>query len=118
MRFALITTAGLHFRGDTAFEFTDATFRVIAGEEDPADLVMTQSSVNFDRSGFQQDVNLVFPLQRFRELEIEGVIGSLGDVHYSFMGAGLLPGDYEMSVRSLAGMLKQDRIDAVFLTPV
>ena len=32
--------------------------------------------------------------------------------------AGLPPEAYEGSVRGLAGMLKQDRVDAVFLTPV
>ena len=118
MRFALITTAGLHYRDDPAFEFADATFRPIDGKEDPDNLVMSHSSVNFDKSGFAEDVNIVFPLGRFQELEEQGVIGSLADVHYSFMGAGLLPGAYEGSAKQVAGMLKQDQVDAVFLTPV
>jgi D-proline reductase (dithiol) PrdB len=117
-RIALITTAGLHFRDDEAFEFADASFRAIPGDEDPDNLVMSHSSVNFDRAGFQEDVNLVFPVSRFNELVVDGVIGSLASVHYSFMGAGLLPELYEKTVRSLAGMLKKDKIDAVFLTPV
>ena len=117
-RIALITTAGLHFRDDEAFEFADATFRAIPGDEDANNLVMSHSSANFDRSGFQEDVNLVFPIDRFKELVADKVIGSLADIHYSFMGAGLLPEVYEKTVRSLAGMLKKDKIDAVFLTPV
>ena len=117
-RIALITTAGLHFRDDEAFEFADATFRVIPGDEDANNLIMSHSSANFDRSGFQDDVNLVFPIDRFRELLRDKVIGSLASVHYSFMGAGLEPSSYEKTVRSLAGILKKDRIDAVFLTPV
>lgn len=118
MRVALITTAGLHYRDDPAFDFADATFRPIDGAEDAGDLVMSHSSVNFDKSGFAEDVNLVFPLDRFRELEAEGEIGSVADVHYSFMGAGLLPAAYEKSAAQVAGMLKQDSVDAVFLTPV
>lgn len=118
MRIALITTAGLHFRDDEAFDFADATFRAIPGEEDAGNLIMSHSSVNFDRSGFQEDVNLVYPIDRFKELVADGVIGSLASVHYSFMGAGLEPPFYEATVRSLAGMLKKDQIDAVFLTPV
>ena len=118
MRFALITTAGLHYRGDTAFEVADATFRPIDGKADSADLVMSHSSVNFDKSGFTEDVNVVFPLQRFQELAENGTIGSLADVHYSFMGAGLLPEMYEQSASQVAGLLKQDQVDAVFLTPV
>ncbi len=118
MRIALITTAGLHFRDDESFDFTDATFRPIPGEENANNLIMSHSSVNFDRSGFAEDVNLVFPIDRFRELAADHRIGSLADVHYSFMGAGLMPEAFEASTSQLAGMLKQDRVDAVFLTPV
>ena len=94
LRIALITTAGLLFRDDPAFNFTDATFRPIAGNEDANNLVMSHSSVNFDKSGFAEDVNLVFPIERFKELEKGGKIGSLASVHYSFMGAGLMPEAY------------------------
>ena len=31
MRFAIVTTARLHYRGDAAFEVTDETFRPIDG---------------------------------------------------------------------------------------
>ena len=118
MRVALITTAGLHFRDDPVFEFTDATFRPIAAEEDAGTLVMSHTSANFDKSGFAEDVNLVYPIDRFRELANRGEIGSLASVHYSFMGAGLLPAAYESSAAQVAGLLKQDQVDAVFLTPV
>ena len=118
MRFALITTAGLHFRDAPAFELADATFRPIDGREDPNNLVMSHTSVNFDKSGFVEDVNVVFPLGRFRTLAANGVVGDLADIHYSFMGAGLLPSAYEQSSAQVAGLLKQDKVDAVFLTPV
>ena len=118
LRIALITTAGLHFRDDPSFEFADASFRPISGRENADSLIMSHSSVNFDKSGFAEDVNLVFPIDRFRELETEKKIGSLAEVHYSFMGAGLMPAAYEQAASQVAGMLKQDLVDAVFLTPV
>ena len=118
MRIALITTAGLHFRDAPAFSFTDAGFRPIPVEADANDLIMSHSSVNFDRSGFTEDVNLVFPIERFKELEEAHKIGSLASIHYSFMGAGLLPESYEDSASQVAGLLKKDEVDAVFLTPV
>ncbi|HIE85404.1 MAG: glycine/sarcosine/betaine reductase selenoprotein B family protein [bacterium] len=118
LRVALITTAGLHFRDDPAFEFADSTFRPISNNEDSNNLVMSHSSVNFDKSGFAEDVNLVFPIDRFRELETDSKIGSLAEVHYSFMGAGLNPSAYEATASQVAGLLKQDKVDAVFLTPV
>ena len=117
-RIALITTAGLHFRDEPAFEFMDATFRPIPSEENADNLVMSHSSVNFDRTGFTEDVNLVFPIDRFNELVAANTIGSLASVHYSFMGAGLLPEQYEASAVQVAGLLKKDMVDAVFLTPV
>ena len=118
MRIALITTARLHYRDDRVFDLADATFRPLDGDENPDALVMSHSSVNFDKTGFTEDVNLVFPLTRFNELVDDGVVGSLASVHYSFMGAGLLPQAYEASAAQVAGMLKQDNVDAVFLTPV
>jgi len=118
MRVALITTAGLHFRDEDAFDFADASFRPVPNAEDAKNLIMSHSSTNFDRSGFAEDVNLVFPIDRFNELAAEGTIGSVADVHYSFMGAGLLPEAYEESAAQVAGLLKKDQVDAVFLTPV
>ena len=118
-RVALITTAGLHVRSDAAFT-TEARndYRVIPGDVVGGDLVMSQFSVNFDRSGFQRDVNVVFPIDRLKELAANGTIGSAADYHYSFMGAGSAVTSYEKKARELAGLLKKDRVDAVLLTPV
>ena len=118
MRVVLITTAGLHFRDEEAFDFTDATFRPIPSDEDADNLIMSHSSANFDRSGFAEDVNLVFPVDRFKELATAGAIGSVADVHYSFMGAGLMPEAYEKSAAHVADLLNRDQVDAAFLTPV
>lgn len=118
MRVALITTAGLHYRDADAFEITDSTFRPIDSREHSNNLVMSHSSVNFDKSGFAEDVNVVFPLDRFKELVERHEIGSLATIAYSFMGAGLAPQAYEAGASQVAGLLKQDRVDAVFLTPV
>lgn len=119
-RVAIVTTAGLHRRGDRPFGQGAARndYRVIPGDIAGADLVMSQLSVNFDRTGFQQDLNVVFPINRVQELAAEGVIGSVADFHYSFMGAGSPVTRMEAKAREVAGMLKQDKVDAVLLTPV
>ncbi|MEM7220965.1 MAG: glycine/sarcosine/betaine reductase selenoprotein B family protein [Pseudomonadota bacterium] len=118
MRVALITTAGLHFRDDAAFHVVDSGFRPIPAEADTGDLVMSHSSVNFDKSGFAADVELVLPLRRLHELAAQGVVGSVADLHFSFMGAGLEPAAYADSAAQVAGLLQADAVDAVFLTPV
>ena len=116
-RVAMVTTSGLHVHGDRPFEMGSADYRFIPGDAPAGSLRMSHISVNFDRSGFQEDVNVVFPLERLRELKAEGVIGSISDFHYSFMGAVPIRA-LEPTARELAALLKQDRVDAVLLTPV
>ena len=118
LRVALITTAGLHFKDDRAFNFTDATYRPIPGSSDANKLMMSHSSVNFDKTGFVEDINVVFPIDRLHELARDKKIGSVADIHYSFMGAGLEPEEFEASSIEVAKLLKKDGVDAVFLTPV
>lgn len=116
-RVAIVTTSGLHRRSDLAFAHGATDYRIIPGDTPGAELVMSHISVNYDRSGFQEDVNVVFPLERLRELERERVVGSIADFHYSFMGAAPILG-LETKARELAGLLKKDRVDAVLLSPV
>jgi D-proline reductase (dithiol) PrdB len=116
-RVAIVTTAGLHRRDDRPFEMGSADYRIIPGDADAADLVMSHISVNFDRSGFQEDINVVFPIDRLRELEADGTIGSTAEFHYSFMGAS--PGHrLEAKAGELARLMKHDGVNAVVLTPV
>ena len=116
-RVAIVTTAGIHVRDDRPFASGATDYRVIPGDTPPGDLVMSHMSVNFDRTGFQEDLNVAFPLQRLRELAAEGVIGGVADFHYSFMGAAPIRA-LEPKARELAALLKKDRVDAVVLTPV
>jgi D-proline reductase (dithiol) PrdB len=46
-----------------------------------------------------------------------GVIGSIAETHYSFMGASD-PIQMEPHARELAGHLKRDQVDSVLLCPV
>lgn len=117
-RIALVTTSGLHVHGDRVFDLASTEYRAIDRDTAGGDIVMSHTSVNFDRTGFAEDVNVVFPIDRFRELEASGAIGSMADVHYSFMGAYLEPTDYAPSARELAALLHGDGVDSVFLTPV
>jgi D-proline reductase (dithiol) PrdB len=116
-RVALISTAGLHKRGDRPFQLGEGSYRIIPADTIARDLVMSHVSVNFDRTGFQQDHNVVFPIDRLRELVAEGTVGSMAALHYSFMGA-FAPEAAEPHARHLAGLLKADKVDAALLVPV
>lgn len=117
-RVAILTSAGLHRVTDPAFATVDLSYRVIPGSTRADELTMTHSSVHFDRTGFREDVNVVFPIDRLRELEGEGAIGSVADYHYSLMGAGWPPAAIEPTMRELASRLREDGVDAVCLAPV
>lgn len=123
-RVAIVSTAGLHLRDDRPFVLTygdtaaaPGDYRMIPGDAAANDLVMSHVSVNFDRTGFQQDWNVVFPLDRLNELAAAGTIGSVAAFHYSFMGAAP-PDQLAEPARRLARLLAGDAVDAVLLVPV
>lgn len=117
-RVALITTAGLHGRNDRPFQIDPADFyRVIPGDVQANDLVMSHLAASFDRSGYQRDWNVVFPMGRLRELVDEGIIGSLADFHYSVSSIHSAE-EFDAPMREIAGLLKKDNVDAVLLFPV
>jgi D-proline reductase (dithiol) PrdB len=116
-RVAIVSSAGLVVRGEDPFRGRDADYRVIPADTRPEELLISHISINFDRTGFQEDWNVVFPLDRLRELAAEGAIGSVAQTHYSFMGA-TDPVQMEEHAREVAGRLKQDAVDGVILSPV
>ena len=116
-RVAIVSSAGLVVRGENPFRGRDPDYRAIPADTKPEELLVSHISINFDRTGFQEDCNVVFPLDRLNELGADGVIGSVAQTHYSFMGA-TDPVQMEPHARELAGRLKHDQVDAVILSPV
>lgn len=116
-RIAIVSTAGLQKRGDRVFSVGASDYRVIPGDVSAADVVMSHISSNFDRIGFQQDLNVVFPIDRLRELADGGEIGSVADFHYSFMGA-TAPEQMLPAAQEIARLLHADGVDGVLLAPV
>ncbi|MFT4716293.1 MAG: D-proline reductase (dithiol) PrdB [Paracoccaceae bacterium] len=116
-RIAVVSTAGLHRREDNRFSLGATDFRVIPKDTSPSDILMSHISINYDRTGFLQDINTILPLDRLQELETAGEIGSVSANHYSFMGA-TDPANMQPAAAQVAGMLKADQVDAVLLVPV
>lgn len=122
-RLALVTTGGLHLPNQSSFDGSnkmgDCSFREIPNDVDVRVLIEGHKSKSFDHSGVACDRNLVFPLDRFRELESRGEIGGLNARHFSFMGAIIGPGRLTgETAPQVARMLREDEVDAVFLTPL
>ncbi|HXQ51507.1 MAG TPA: glycine/sarcosine/betaine reductase selenoprotein B family protein [Stellaceae bacterium] len=116
-RVAVVTSAGLLRRGERPFVSGDVAYRAVPADTPTDQILMSHVSVNFDRTGFLRDANVVFPVDRLRAMAEAGTIGSVAETHYSFMGASD-PRGMEANARAVAGRLKSDRVDAVLLTPV
>jgi D-proline reductase (dithiol) PrdB len=116
-RVAVVTSAGLLRRGEQPFVSGDTDYRAIPVETPADQILMSHVSVNFDRTAFVRDINVVFPIERLRAMASAGTIGSVAETHYSFMGASD-PRGMEANARAVAGRLKSDSVDAVLLTPV
>lgn len=115
---AIISTAGLHRRSDPPFRPGAIDYRIVPGDVDFADLVLSHVSTNFDRSAFQQDPNISFPIDRLREMAADGEIGGVSSWHYTFMGAqpnhqALAPAGEEVG-----RLLAADGVDVALLIPV
>jgi len=115
---AVVSTAGLHRRGDEPFRPGAVDYRLLPGDVDFADVVVSHVSTNFDRSAFQQDPNIWFPLDRLREMASDGEVGAVSRWHYSFMGAqpnhrALAPVGEEVG-----RLLAADGVDVALLVPV
>ena len=115
---ALVTSAGIHCRGDRPFGREDSSFRVIPSDVGAGDLLQSHSSLAFDKTAFSRDVNVVFPIDRLREFVTEGRIGRLGPHHYSVMGAlHDVTQVRDETAPALAARLVDDGVDVVLLTP-
>lgn len=116
---ALITTAGFYLTEQNTFDSNDCSYREIPNSIQTQELKSGHKSEAYDERGIEIDTNLAFPLDRFRELESEGKIGSLNHRHFSFMGSITKPKPLiTQTAPEVAQILKADGVDVAFLTPV
>ncbi len=90
------------------------SWRLIERETSVNDLQV--SHIAYDITAAQRDVNVIFPLERFRELEAEGYIGHLAPLNYSMQGLTNLQRLEQQTAPQWAQEIKAAGIDAVFLT--
>lgn len=119
---ALLTTAGVHLQGQPPFDMEnpdgDATYREIPAAARASDIVITHRY--YDHSDADKDLNVVFPLDHFRELAARGVVGGLAPRHFGFMGhidGELVATLNQQTAPEVAAKLRADGVDFAFLTP-
>lgn len=119
---SLITTGGVHLTSQPPFDMDDpngdASLREIPGDVALADLTITHDYYNHNSA--DQDMNVIFPLERFRELVRRGIVGQVARRHFGLMGhiEGVhLRRLQEKTAPELAAKLRADGVDFAFLTP-
>jgi D-proline reductase (dithiol) PrdB len=116
-RVAIVSSAALIHRGDKPFPFGSGEYRAVPSGWDNNEILVSHVSINFDRAGFQRDINVVYPIDRLRELAAEGVIGSVASAHFTVMGS-TDPAAMTESADAIAAALLADQCNAVVLAPV
>lgn len=119
---ALVTTAGVHHRDQPPFDMKDPdgypTYRIIDVSRPISEVMITHDY--YDHSDANNDINIVFPIQRLWELERDGFIGEVARTHYGFMGHIVgrhIQNLVNFSAPEVARRLKTDKVDLVLLTP-
>lgn len=121
-RVAIVTTSGVHHSNQQPFDMQDSegdpSFREIDGSSITDSYKITHDY--YDHSDAEKDINIIFPIDRLRELQQEKVIGELAQSHYSFMGH--IDGHHiatliGKSARQIVEKLRKDAVDVVLLTP-
>ena len=120
-KFALLTSGGLYLKGsqppfDTESIHGDPGFREIPKTVRQEDLGI--SHAHFDHRLAEEDINTIFPIQRFVELEQEGEIGSLAATNYSFGYVNDVVPLVEESAPLLVESLREQGVTALFAVPV
>ena len=117
-RVGLIGSGGIYLEGQVAFHYKDdLSFRIINTRESTSKLRATHFA--YDLTDARSDPNVVFPVDTLRQLAADGVIGSLAERAYAFMG-GIYSSRRvrERLAPALADRVVRDGVDVALLVPV
>jgi D-proline reductase (dithiol) PrdB len=96
----------------------DPTFREIPADTSHENLTITHNY--YDHSDADKDINIVFPIERVRELKRLGDIADVNHRHFSFMGHITNQHVHALmrdTAPQVASALKADGVDIAILTP-
>ena len=107
-RLTFVSTAGVQPKNtmpfDTVHPVGDYSFRRVPSNSKTSDLEIHQ--LKYPTFGANRDLNVIFPIERLRELVDEKFIGGLTENFFSFIG-------YNMDAERLERFLAEDIAEAV-----
>ena len=119
-RLAFISTAGVQPRGtvpfDTVHPVGDYTFRCVPSASDVAELEIHQ--LKYPTADAARDLNVIFPIERLRELAAEGVVGGLTANFFTFVGYNMDPERLERTLaEDIAAAVAEEGADIALAAP-
>lgn len=121
-KIAIVTTAGVHLKGQRPFDMKDTngdpSYRDIPLSTPIEQLMITHDY--YDHSDADKDINIVFPIDRLKELKDAGEMGDIAETNYGFMGhidKGHIYTLINETAPAVAEKLRAQNVDAVLLTP-
>ncbi len=119
-RVGFVSTSGVQPTGTMPFDVVhpvgDYTFRKVPSNSDVADLEIHQ--LKYPTFGANRDLNVIYPIERLRELVESGHIGSLTENLYSFIGYNMDPPMLTESLaESIADQFEHEAADIVLAAP-
>ncbi len=119
-RLCFVSTAGVQPKNtlpfDTVHPIGDYSFRRVPAASEVADLEIHQ--LKYPTAGAKKDLNVIFPIERLRELAAEKIISGLTTNFYSLIGYNM---DAERLERTLAEQIAEaveaEKPDAALLSP-
>ncbi|SEP99821.1 glycine/sarcosine/betaine reductase selenoprotein B family protein [Piscibacillus halophilus] len=115
---ALLTSSGVHLNSDRPFDVEsdgDYTFRIIPAHS--SDQELTATHLYYDTKTAKKDISIVFPLQTLKEIQKDGMIGSVSNLNIGVNGGTLKPEPHEDTATQVAQKLKEGKVDILLLTP-
>ena len=119
--FGLITSGGLYIKGNQPAFITDSIHGDTSFREIPKSVRLEDLGIahgHYDPSLAEQDLNTIFPIQRFIELEQDGIVGKVSDTNYSFSYVNDVYTFITQTVPVVLSHLKEKGVDTLFLVPV
>ncbi len=119
-RVTFISTSGVQPRGtmpfDTVHPVGDYTFRRVPSSSRVDELEIHQ--LKYPTAGADRDINVIFPIERLRELADEGVIGGLTEHFYTFIGYNMDPERLERTLaEDIAAAVSDEGADIALAAP-
>jgi len=113
---ALVSTAGVHLKTQEPYNTDgDGSYRVIPSDTNVADLMVTHT--HYDHTAADRDINVVFPIERLRELVADGTIKGLNTEFFGMMGYTLkMKQVLDETGPEIAKKIERSATDLVLLT--